>query len=157
LYIGNSRLPGNDFIKGKKKLVIIYRWSIIPYYHHRYFLLSNYLMFLISTPYFLMSTVVCVLVYMLQWTILLRIPLIIVLSRLRMPNGFTTKKTCLSIQWVVTSKSLTNYNHCCLTWTNKVKAIVLKLASMKLLTKSATSLNVLLNKGNNKITELRTI
>jgi hypothetical protein len=25
LYIGNSRLPGNDFIKGKKKLVIIYR------------------------------------------------------------------------------------------------------------------------------------
>ena len=25
LYIGNSRLPGNDFMKGKKKLVIIYR------------------------------------------------------------------------------------------------------------------------------------
>jgi hypothetical protein len=52
----------------------IYRWSIIFYYHHRYFLLSNYLMFLISTPYFLMSTVVCVLIDMLQWTILLRIP-----------------------------------------------------------------------------------
>ena len=91
--------------------------------------------------YFLMSTVVCVLVYMLQWTILLRIPLIIVASRLRMPNRFTTKRTCLSIQWVVTWKSLTNYNHCCLTWTNKV----LKLVSMKLLTKSATFLNVLPN------------
>ena len=51
--------------------------------------------------------------------------LIIVISRLRMPNGFTTMKSCVSIQWVVTSKSLTNYNHYCLTWTNKVKAIVL--------------------------------
>jgi hypothetical protein len=69
--------------------------------------------------------------------------LTIVVSRLRMPNGFTTKKSFWSIQWVMTSKSLTNYNHCCLTWTDKVKAIVVKLVSMKLLTKSATFLNVL--------------
>ena len=60
-----------------------------------------------------------------------------------MPNRFTTKKTCLSIQWVVTSKGLTNYNHCCLIWTNKIKAIVLKLVSMKLLAKFSTFLNIL--------------
>jgi hypothetical protein len=82
---------------------------------------------------------------MLHWTILLRIPLIIVVSLLRMPNRLPTKKTCLSIQWVVTSKGLTNYNHCCLTWANKVKAIVLKLVSMKSLAKSATFLDVLQN------------
>ena len=68
-----------------------------------YFLLSSPVFSLIKLfdvldfNYFLMSTVVCVLVYMLQWTILLRIPLIIVVSRLRMPNRFTTKKTCLSV------------------------------------------------------------
>ena len=127
-----------------------------------YFLLSSPVFSLMKVVDVLdfssLSTVVCVLVYMLQWTILLHIPLIIVVSRLRMPNGFTTKKTCLSIQWlvmsitkktclliqwVVMSKSLTNCNHCCLTWTTNVKAIVLKLVSMKLLTKSATFLNVL--------------
>ena len=54
--------------------------------------------------------------------------MIIVVNRLRMPNGFTTKKTCLqSIQWLVTSKSLMKYNHWCLTWTIKVKVIALKL------------------------------
>jgi hypothetical protein len=65
LYIGNNRLPGNDFMKGKRTLNNI---SLIDY-----FLLSSPVFSLIKlfdvldfNPYFLMSTVVCVLAYMLQ-------------------------------------------------------------------------------------------
>jgi hypothetical protein len=48
-----------------------------------------------------MSPVVCILVHMLQWTILLRIPLIIVVSRQRIPNGFTTKKNMFAVNTVI--------------------------------------------------------